>query len=202
MEKINKEWVRHYLDVFKKKYPNYVAYDKFITEKIIEFKESFLNLNKNNVILLLCCIDSFWSTHSGKHIITIAETIIQNSKQFYKDVFIQPTYNIVDVLLKPTIKNDTSRGAISLISKLCCKCNEKFFPIIDSQIRKFLIEQNKTSENHFVNEEITDYRLSHNYEFFVQIIDSFAEHFKLEQFKYRQLDLAIWTKQKIENKKK
>lgn len=186
--KYDKKWVQDQINKFKDKHNKFVLIDNFLTR---EFKNLFPKPNKDKIEFLLYCINSFWSTHcSDKAIETYANVIYNIRQEFYDLVYKKPNPDIVEEILAKA----KAKHYVSLISKFCCKCNEKAFPISDNLVREFLYQENK--KNNFANCRISIEKLRKDYKFFVEIFDKFINANHLDEYKYRILDLAIWTSKK------
>jgi hypothetical protein len=79
------------------------------------------------------------------------------------------------------------RHLYSFASKYCNHHNPEAFPIYDSYVQKMLMHfRNRDA---FIAFDVTEMK---EYERFVEIIKAFQQHYSLDQFTLRQIDIYLW----------
>jgi len=150
--------------------------NKELIEKL--FKDSFKDDNKNNILLRLTVIDSFYSTNMQKKYFAIEEiareliayniksddfkSFIKKGNDSVKDIF-EKKYGFG----KPTSRQSGAKGAWSLISKYAYFLTGKQFPIYDKFVKDMICPGSSVGFdkfiNHFREKNISDYDGFDNY---------------------------------------
>ncbi|MDD2367199.1 MAG: hypothetical protein PHN84_13640 [Desulfuromonadaceae bacterium] len=140
------------------------------------------NLNIEHVLLKVSALNDFYSTNIfdtftvAKHI--LAHRIDPHLKN--------ENYKIVNAIAAIPIKGKT-RNFYSFASKYCSHHKPEVFPIYDSFVEKMLLHYRKSDR--FYEFEQGDLK---KYDQFIKIIRKFKQHYELEDFSLREIDIFLW----------
>lgn len=144
------------------------------------------NKKIEDVLLKVCALNDFYSTHIFA-VYPVAEHILKNRIDRKIDT---AEYEIVNKLAKIQIKSKR-KNFYSFASKYCGHHKPKDFPMYDYHVERMLMHYKRIHRNEdgFPKFKKDDLR---NYPKFVQIISEFQNHFRLNKFTLRQIDIFLW----------
>ncbi|OPX93479.1 MAG: hypothetical protein A4E53_00258 [Pelotomaculum sp. PtaB.Bin104] len=149
----------------------------------ILFKELCPENNKiEHILLKVCALNDFYSTNIFDTF-TVAKHILNHNIDIHLHNNCHALVNtIASVSIKGKLKN-----FYSFASKYCSHHKPDIFPIYDSYVEKMLWHYRKHDKFH--NFEKSDLK---SYRHFIEIINKFQRHYRLEEFSLRQIDIFLW----------
>lgn len=179
LERPNPELIAEYLR----------KWDKLENYKLQEASLSLLfkelcpeNFNIKHVLLKVSVLNDFYSTNIFDTF-TVAKHILDNRIDTHLN---NDNYGIVNTIAAIPIKGKT-RNFYSFASKYCSHHKPEVFPIYDSFVDKMLLHY-RTSDR-FDEFEQGDLK---KYGQFIEIIKKFKQHYELEAFSLREIDIFLW----------
>jgi len=140
------------------------------------------NTNIENILLKVSTLNDFYSTNIydtftvAKHILNCN---IDNELNSYNK-------NLVNKIALIKMKNRTI-NFYSFASKYCSHHKPEHYPIYDIYVEKMLMFFKKSDKfDNFIKNDIKDYSR------FIEIINNFKEHYNLQEFSLRQIDIYLW----------
>lgn len=175
----SKQSVSHYLDHWK-------SLDKYVLQEncVNRLFQELCPKNKNlvDVLLKVSALNDFYSTN-------IYDTHRVARHIFSLDIDKRISAGDLDVVneIANVDFNGNQRRVYSFASKYCSHHAPDNFPIYDSFVDQVLWHfQKKDQFGKFRRLDLKDFRS------FVAAIDSFRDHYHLEKFTRRQIDLFLW----------
>lgn len=164
-------------------------WDKLENYKLQEASLSLLfrelcpeNRTIEHVLLKVSALNDFYSTNIFDTF-TVAKHILDHRIDIHLKNY---NYEIVNTIAAISIKGKT-RNFYSFASKYCSHHEPEVFPIYDSFVEKMLLHYRKS--DHFYGFEQGDLK---KYARFIKIIKQFKQHYGLEDFSLREIDIFLW----------
>jgi len=170
---------------------NYVLQESSL--KKLFLKTSPMNDNLDDVLIKVCVLNDFYSTHILSPF-TIAKHIVRLN--------IDRRLNKEDLSLVNDIANVRVTGGkrikfYSFASKYCSHHKPNIYPIYDSYVEKMLMYFKKV--DHFYKFKKIDLK---NYPLYQNILVQFRKYYGLEGFNLKQIDKYLWQAGKKHYKRK
>ena len=140
------------------------------------------NQRIEHVLLKVSALNDFYSTHIFDTF-TVAKHILNSCIDKYLE---NDDYEIVNKIATITIKGKT-KNFYSFASKYCSHHKPEIFTIYDSFVEKVLLHYMRHDNFYgFAQDDLKKYSQ------FIQIIKKFQQHYGLEEFSLRQIDIFLW----------
>ena len=140
------------------------------------------NSELEHVLLKVSALNDFYSTNIFDTY-TVARHILQ---QKFDERLCEPDYSLVGDIASISFR-EKSKRFYSFATKYCSHHDSSRFPIFDRFVERLLWHYKCADDFHqFERIELRDYPR------YVEIVDSFRQHYKLSEFSYRQVDLFLW----------
>ena len=182
--------VEKYLEIWKTK-PKYEKYRQQEKSVVMLFKQYPENTKIEEVLVKVSVLNKFYSTGIPDILeLSVAQNIVD----------LKIDNNLanadLDIIEKIARVNEKSKRYYSFATKYCFHHRPDVYPICDRLVREGLkYFRNKEKFYKFKNDDLMCYKT------FKTVFYTFIEHFKLERFCLRKLDLYLWVlgKEKFED---
>jgi len=175
----NQHIVNSYLSKWKT-LENYTLQEKSLTLLFHNYCPENNQLEK--VLLKVSALNDFYSTNIFDTY-TVAKHIINCNID--KDLK-AGNESLVNKIAPVTI-NGKTRNFYSFASKYCSHHQSELYPIYDSYVDKMLMHfKKKDNYDSFKKQDLKDYQR------FIAIIKNFQQHYNLQSFTLREIDIYLW----------
>ena len=175
----NQPIVNSYLSKWKT-LENYTLQEKSLTLLFHNYCPENNQLEK--VLLKVSALNDFYSTNIFDTY-TVAKHIINCNID--KDLKVG-NESLVNKIAPVTI-NGKTRNFYSFASKYCSHHQSELYPIYDSYVDKMLMHfKKKDNYDSFKKQDLKDYQR------FIAIIKNFQQHYNLQSFTLREIDIYLW----------
>ncbi|MGL5205367.1 MAG: hypothetical protein ACRC7B_00405 [Metamycoplasmataceae bacterium] len=172
-------------------YLNKVA-SKDYSENQESIKKIFVDLLPNNknlddIMIKVACINQFDSTNI-KYINIVSNHVLKIKN--IDERLSKGDLSLIDDIASVKIKNDKKIRYYSFATKFCHHHFNEKYSIYDSHVSKVLRHFNNNVYQ-FMDSKFSDNDLK-DYIFFMNVINKFISHFKLDKYEKKEIDRYLW----------